>query len=67
MRLFQVEKGRLAVECPPEITKHLMDIEVIIIFKLWQQYDTLITCIYINVGSVRRVPDTRYPIPNPTR
>jgi len=23
-----VEKGRLAVECPPEITKHLMDIEV---------------------------------------
>ena len=46
MRLFQVEKGRLAVECPPEITKHLMDIEVIIIFKLRQQYDTLITCIY---------------------
>ena len=27
-RLHQVEKGRLAVECPPEITKHLMDIEV---------------------------------------
>ena len=24
----KVEKGRLAVECPPEITKHLMDIEV---------------------------------------
>ena len=23
-----MEKGRLAVECPPEITKHLMDIEV---------------------------------------
>jgi hypothetical protein len=23
-----VEKGRLAVECPPEITKHLMDCEV---------------------------------------
>jgi len=24
----KVEKGRLAVECPPEITKHLMDMEV---------------------------------------
>jgi len=24
----KVEKGRLAVECPPEITKHLMDFEV---------------------------------------
>ena len=28
VKWFQVEKGRLAVECPPEITKHLMDIEV---------------------------------------
>jgi len=24
----KVEKGRLAVECPPEITKHLVDIEI---------------------------------------
>ena len=41
----KVEKGRLAVECPPEITKHLMDIEVtfsqlslilnIIVLELW--------------------------------
>ena len=23
-----MEKGRLAVECPPEITKHLVDVEV---------------------------------------
>ena len=28
----KVEKGRLAVECPPEITKHLMDFEVRIDF-----------------------------------
>ena len=30
--ICQVEKGRLAVECPPEITKHLMDIEVVVSF-----------------------------------
>jgi hypothetical protein len=25
---FQVEKGRLAIDCPPEITKHLVDMAV---------------------------------------
>ena len=24
----QVEKGRLAIDCPPEITKHLVDMSV---------------------------------------
>ena len=53
MRLFQVEKGRLAVECPPEITKHLMDIEVIIILCSGSNMIHL-SLVYINVGSVRR-------------
>ncbi len=31
---LQVEKGRLAIDCPPEITKHLVDMAVGIVLDV---------------------------------